>query len=159
MAYAFPPLRELYGRELILKNLTPAVPLLWFTGMMIFSLAYYIAGLEGAPRRTSNLTYGGLIPAEWILPLQIGAMGALVFAVGDLIFLVQFFGSPLAGTRIPITRPATLMLNPHPPGKATILDRISLLMIAAIVLNILAYSGALIELYGRGLQPVPPLLP
>jgi heme/copper-type cytochrome/quinol oxidase subunit 1 len=159
MVYAFPPLRELYGRELILKNLTPAVPLLWFTGMMIFSLAYYIAGLEGAPRRTSNLTYGGLIPAEWILPLQIGAMGSLVFAVGGLIFLVQFFGSPLAGTRIPITRPATLMLNPHPPGKATILDRISLLMIAAIVLNILAYSGALIELYGRGLQPVPPLLP
>jgi hypothetical protein len=86
-------------------------------------------------------------------------MGALVFAVGGLIFLVQFFGSLTIGTRIPITQPATLMLNPHPPGKATILDRISLLIIAAIVLNILAYSGALIELYGRGLQPVPPLLP
>ena len=51
------------------------------------------------------------------------------------------------------------MLNPHTPGKATILDRVSLLIIAAIVLNILAYSGALIEFYGRGLQPVPPLPP
>jgi len=51
------------------------------------------------------------------------------------------------------------MLNPHPPGKEIILDRVSLLVIAAIVLSILAYSGALIELYGRGLQPVPPLPP
>jgi len=159
MVYTFLPLRELYGRELILKNLAPAVPLLWFTGMIVFSIAYYAAGLEGAPRRTSDLTYGGFIPAEWVLPLQIGAMGALVFATGGLIFLVQFFGSLVAGTRIPITQPATLMLNPHPPGKATILDRVSLLIIAAVVINILAYSGALIELYGRGLQPVPPLPP
>jgi hypothetical protein len=86
-------------------------------------------------------------------------MGALVFSVGGLIFLVQFFGSLVAGTRIPIAQPATLMLNPHPPGKATILDRVSLLIIATIVLNIIAYSGELIELYSRGLQPVPPLPP
>jgi hypothetical protein len=66
------------------------------------------------------------MPAEWVLPLQIGAVGALVFATGGLIFPVLFFGSLVAGTRIPITQPATLMLNPHPPGKATILDRISL---------------------------------
>ena len=84
-------------------------------------------------------------------------MGALVFATGGL--LVQFFGSLVAGTRIPIAQPATLVLNPHPPGKPTILDRVSLLIIAAIVLNPLAYSGALVELYGRGLQPVPPLPP
>jgi hypothetical protein len=84
-------------------------------------------------------------------------MGALVFATGGL--LVQFFGPLVAGTRIPIAQPATLMLNPHPPGKETILDRISLLVVAAIVLSILAYSGTLVELYGRGLQPVPPLPP
>jgi cytochrome c oxidase subunit 1 len=90
MVYTFLPLRELYGRELILKNLAPAVPLPRFTDMMVFSLAYHVAGLEGAPRRTSDLTYGGLIPAEWVLPLQIGAVGALVFATGGL--LVQFFG-------------------------------------------------------------------
>jgi len=159
MVYAFLLLRELYGRELILKNLAPAVPLLWFTGMMIFSIAYYAAGLEGSPRRTSDVTFGGFLPAEWVLPLQIGAMGALVFATGGLIFLVLFFGSLVAGTRVPIAQPATLMLNPHPPGKATILDRVSLLIIAAVVLVILAYSGVLIELYGRGLQPVPPLSP
>ncbi len=157
MVYTFLPLRELYGRELIMEGLAPVVPLPRFTDMMVFSLAYHVAGLEGAPRRTSDLTYGGLIPAGLILSLQIGAMGALVFATGGP--LVQFFGSLVAGTRIPIAQSATLMLNPHPPGKETILDRVSLLVVAAIVLSILAYSGALIELYGRGLQPVPPLPP
>jgi len=159
MVYTFILLRELYGRELILRGLAPAVPLLWFIGMMIFSLAYYAAGLEGAPRRTSDPTYGGFMPAEWALPLQIGAIGGLIFAVGGLIFLVQFFGSLAGGARIPLAQPATLLLNPHPPGRATILDRISLLIVAAIILNVLAYSGALIEIYSRGLQPVPPLLP
>ena len=100
MVYTFLPLRELYGRELIMEGLAPVVPLPRFTDMMVFSLAYHVAGLEGAPRRTSDVTFGGLIPAEWILPLQIGAMGALVFATGGL--LVQFFGSLIAGTRIPI---------------------------------------------------------
>ena len=159
MVYTFLPLRELYGRELILNNLAQVVQLPRLTDMMVFSLAYHVAGLEGAPRRTSDVTFGGLIPAEWVLPLQIGAVGALVFATGGLIFLVLFFGSLVAGTRIPIAQPATLMLNPHPPGKATILDRVSLPIIAAVVLNIIEYSGALIELYGRGLQPVPPLPP
>ena len=159
MAYTFILLRDLYGRELILKRLAPAVPLLWFTGMMVFSVAYYIAGIEGSPRRTSDVTYGGMIPAEWVLPLQVGAIGAMVFAVGGLIFLIQFFGSLAAGARIPVVQPVTLMLNPHPPGKATVLDRVALIVAAAIILNIIAYSGALIELYGRGLQPVPPVLP
>jgi hypothetical protein len=48
MVYTFLLLRELYGRELILKNLAPAVPLLWFTGMIVFSIAYYVAELEGS---------------------------------------------------------------------------------------------------------------
>ncbi|MEM1939011.1 MAG: hypothetical protein QXI24_04385 [Acidilobaceae archaeon] len=100
------------------------------------------------------------MPNEWVVPMQIAAIGAFIFATGGLIFLVQFFGSLASGSRITLAQPAVVMMNPHSPGKATILDRISILVIVAVVIVIIAYSGALYELYiARGLSPVPPLTP
>ncbi len=160
MAYTYLLIRDLYGRNVILRNVSLAVPILWFVGMMIFSISYYTAGLAGSPRRTSIVTYGGSIPPEWVLPMQIAAIGAIIFSLGGLIFLVQFFGSLASGARIPLTQPTLVIMNPHKPGPATILDNIRLIIVAAIILNIIAYSGALIEIYYlRGLSPVPPIHP
>jgi len=160
MAYTYVLLRDLYGRKLILESLSLTVPTLWFIGMTLFSIGYYIAGLYGSPRRTSDVTYAGLMPNEWVVPMQIAAIGAFIFATGGLIFLVQFFGSLASGSRITLAQPAVVMMNPHSPGKATILDRISILVIVAVVIVIIAYSGALYELYiARGLSPVPPVTP
>ncbi len=154
-------LRELYGREVILPRLRPAMPLLALVGLYTFSLAYYAAGLAGAPRRTMDLTYGGLIPDSWILPLQVGAIGGMIFFAAFTIFYIHFYGSILFGKKITVIESifSPNPHNPHPENRKGLLDSMRLIIAITIILNLLAYIGPLYEIYTRGTIPVPPRTP
>ena len=155
-------LRELFGREIVLGKLSRAVPLLWLAGITIFSLAYYAAGIAGAPRRTMDMLYGGRMPSSWALPLQLGAVGGIVYFAAIALFYLQFYGTLLKGKRL-VPPPKSVFLpnphNPHPEKRKGLLDRMALVVGFAILLNLLAYIGPLYELYSRGLVPVPPRPP
>ena len=155
-------LRELYGREVVLPRLSRAMAALWLIGLIIFSLSYYAAGIAGAPRRTMDMTYFGNMPDSWVLPLQLGALGGVIYFAAFVIFYLQLYGSLLAGKRLS-TPPKSVFLpnphNPHPEERSSSLDKLGLIVLIAILLNAIAYAGPLLEIYGRGTVPVPPRSP
>ncbi|MCE4610969.1 MAG: cbb3-type cytochrome c oxidase subunit I [Desulfurococcales archaeon] len=156
-------IRELLGKELIAPKLALAGIYLWGIGQYIFSIGYYVAGVEGAPRRTAELTYGGMAPPSWIPWLQLGAIGAMVFWIGGVIIVAIIALSVLAGRPATLKPEEKLLTFNYTPVKngngGAVLDNMKLWVIVAIVLVIVGYMPPLIEIFGRGLSPAPPVLP
>lgn len=79
----------LTGRAVWRPRLMAAMPWLVLAGLMIFGACGLLAGLQGVPRRTFNIAYGGAAPAGWH-GLMLGlAVGAMVFASG---LAIEVFG-------------------------------------------------------------------
>jgi len=67
----------LFRKNLFNFKLAQIQPYIWFVGMMIFSISYYIAGLSGMPRRTSSILNYPFIPNDWILLSIIASFGGI----------------------------------------------------------------------------------
>ncbi|MEB3859680.1 MAG: cbb3-type cytochrome c oxidase subunit I [Desulfurococcales archaeon] len=156
VAATYALLSELYGRGVRGARLALAQPYLWLVGILIFSMAYYVAGVEGAPRRMVNIE-GPLIPGEWITGLQLGAVGGIVMAASGALAVAVFFYSLVRGGGATIAKIAP---NPHPEQAETyhpLLEDWKLWISVAVVLILAAYIPTFYELYSRGLAPVPPV--
>ncbi|HLI46816.1 MAG TPA: cbb3-type cytochrome c oxidase subunit I, partial [Geobacterales bacterium] len=146
----------IFNKAIIFKKLTVLQPYLWFIGMTIFSTAFHIAGLYGMPRRTADILYGGLAPSIWIELAQIAAIGGVILWVSGVIFIFNSGTSILKGAHVAMDAGS---LFEKVNEKETILDRISVWVILAIIIIILAYVFPFLQIYSRGLSPAPPLPP
>ncbi len=149
----------LFNKNIKSVYLARLQPYLWFIGMFIFSLAYHIGGVFGAPRRTYDVLYGGLIPKEWIYTLGIGAVGGIVFWVSGVIFIIQMLLTLSRGTRL--SKQIDIKFTPmdYEVSRPSILDRLGIWIIIAALLIFIGYSIPLYDLYTRGLAPYPPISP
>ena len=158
VAATYALLSELYGRGVRASRLALAQPYLWLAGILIFSMSYYIAGLEGAPRRTFNFEISTApIPSEWIYGLQLGAIGGIVMAASGAIAVAVFFYSLLRGGGLALAKIAP---NPHQPANDPyhpLLENWKLWIAVAVILILAAYIPTFYELYSRGLVPVAPV--
>ncbi len=155
--------REMMGKEIVAPWLAVAGFYMWTVGQTIFSIGYYIAGIEGAPRRTSDLSYGGLAPSDWIPWLQIGAIGGIVFWIGGVVLVGVIAATLLWGKRVTISSDRLLdfegtQIRRVENGKY-VLEEVRFWIIATIVIAILGYVGPLYEIFSRGLVPVGPVPP
>ncbi len=143
----------LLGRSIASQSMAKIQPYLWFIGLLVFSIAYHIAGIYGAPRRTYDYSYGGLSPSIWEPLLQIGMIGGLIFWISGVLFISNILLTPFIGRSAPKLDGASILGANGSNEKATLLDRISLWVIIAVILIIIAYTLPIAELLGRGLSP------
>jgi len=147
---------SLFGRVILFKRLMLTQPYLWFIGMTIFSIAFHIAGLYGMPRRTADILYGGLAPTIWVTLAQIAAVGGIILWISGVLFVLNSGLSILKGNRVAMD--AGVLFNGNKES-ATILDRISIWILIAFIIIILAYILPFMQIYSRGLSPAPPVPP
>jgi len=92
---------KLGGKSVRLRSLNVAVPYLWLIGVVLFSTAMSITGIDGEPRRTNlGLTYTNpdseLFVAKWWTLGKISAAGGTLMLVSMLGYFAVFFTTLLS---------------------------------------------------------------
>ncbi len=160
MGAAYWLMPRLTGRELELSLLARIQPYLWFIGMLMFSIANHLTGLAGMPRRVYQFDYGGSeIADQWIAGTGISAVGGLFLYASSLCFIAVMLGTGLAGKRV-APEPIEFAEPLEDPGdKASVLDKLWIWVVIAVVLVVAAYAYPIaehlsIERFGsRGFSP------
>lgn len=137
----------LSGRKLFAPKLALIQVYLWFVGMTIMSTAMHWAGLLGAPRRTSDVSYmGAQGAATWHPEMLWAAFGGTLIAISVLLFITVATGTYLRNERAEQTptfefAPTDAEAMTTPP----VLDRLGTWGLIAIALAVLAYAGPISE--------------
>jgi cytochrome c oxidase subunit 1 len=92
---------KLTGKPVRLPSLNLAVPYLWLAGILVFSAALSINGIDGEPRRTNlGLSYtnpaSDLFVAEWLPLARLTAVGGGVMALSMLAYFGVLFTTLLS---------------------------------------------------------------
>lgn len=149
---AFWLIPHLTGRTLTkkLNKLGIYVGILWATGMAIMSGSMHIAGLLGAPRRSTYSEYGGAEQAiDWV-PYQIAqAVGGTILFIAIIIItymVIQLlFFAPKGEEEFPVAETA--------PGAAPVpayLDNFKIWGIIVVALILFAYTVPIIDIITNG---------
>lgn len=124
-------------------------PLLWFVGMLFFSIPSHIAGLMGLPRRVFATDYGGAVQAaQWQGLTMTSAIGGIILFVSAM-FFVGVIGHTLLMGRRTATAPlvwADSLGMPTEGFRPTIWDRLGLWWAIAGVLVVVAYAIPLYDI-------------
>jgi len=140
-AYGLIP--ALTGRKLFAPRLALAQVYTFFAGMAIMSTAMHWAGLLGAPRRTSDVSYfGAQGAATWHAHMLWAAVGGTIIAISVLMFIVVATGTYVANrkaeTKLDLEFAPAEDAAEAPPA---VLDRLGRWGVVAIGLAVLAYAG------------------
>ncbi len=129
------------GRELALPRVAFAQPLLWFVGMMMFSISGHITGLMGQPRRVYSSDYFGSEAAEaWRWLTLMSASGGVVLFVSSLCFIAVLGTTFFCGSKVGMV-PTRFARSLEPlPETAGGFDRLGLWTAIAVILIVLAYA-------------------
>jgi cytochrome c oxidase subunit 1 len=134
-------------RKLFAPNLALASVYTWFVGMAIMSTAMHWAGLLGAPRRTSDVSYlGSSVAAAWHPHMEWAAIGGTLVALGVVMFIIvatgTFLTEPVAEDPPSFSfAPADPSSGPTPP----LLDRTGRWAGIALAVALLAYAGPIAQ--------------
>jgi cytochrome c oxidase subunit 1 len=134
--------RKLFAPKLALTSIYA-----WFIGMVIMSTAMHWAGLLGAPRRTSDVSYAGAAAvAQWHPFMVWAAIGGTIIALGVLMFVVVATGTFLKNVKDPNPpafsfAPVDENAGPTPAA----LDKIGQWGVIAIVAALLSYAGPIVQ--------------
>ena len=79
----------LTSRQVWRPRAMAAMPWLIFAGLLVFGASGMLAGFEGAPRRTFDISYDGQAPGSWQILMRGLAVGGTIFAIG---LAVEFYG-------------------------------------------------------------------
>jgi cytochrome c oxidase subunit 1 len=79
----------LTARSVWRPRVMAAMPWLIFAGLIIFGASGILAGFEGVPRRTFDISYDGQAPGNWQILMRGLALGGTIFAIG---LAVEVFG-------------------------------------------------------------------
>jgi cytochrome c oxidase subunit 1 len=120
---------------------------LWFLGMLVMSFSMHFAGLLGAPRRTSDVSYGGAAVAVAWQPYMIAAAaGGLLLFLAILTFVAVALGTLLQNKKtesMEVEFAAPAMPAEATPGALQHLFRWGVI---ALVLAVLVYAGPIGDL-------------
>ena len=133
----------LSGRRLFAPRLALVQIWLWFAGIAIMSVAMHWAGLLGAPRRTSDVTYfGAQGAATWHGQMVWASVGGTIVAISVLLFVIVATGTFLADVHPKRPRTAEFAsTNEDALATPAVFDQLFRWGLVAIVLAVLAYAG------------------
>jgi cytochrome c oxidase subunit 1 len=141
-SYALIP--ALSGRKLFAPKLALLQTYLWFAGMLIMSTSMHWAGLLGAPRRTSNVTYfGAQGAATWHPEMVWAAIGGMIIALSVVMFIIVATGTYVANVKLPNHRSAFAFapLDARAMETPMVFDKLGRWAGVAVALAFLAYVG------------------
>jgi len=148
-AYGLVP--ALTGRKLFAPRVALAQTWMWFIGMTVMSLSMHWAGLLGAPRRTSDVTYFGAAGAQtWHGEMVLAAIGGTLLFISMLMFVYVAVGTRFRNERAseaPEFRFAPV--DEEAMTTPAIFDRMRIWATVAIALAVLAYIGPLHEQFAQ----------
>jgi cytochrome c oxidase subunit I len=90
--------RDLWG-----PKIARIQPYLFSVALLIFAWAGTLAGYAGVPRRTADISFGGVAPESWqaLMNVTLGVGGTLTLIAGVLFFVVIGM-TMFAGRRLPV---------------------------------------------------------
>ena len=90
--------RDLWG-----SRIARIQPYLLSVALLVFAWAGTLAGYAGVPRRTADISFGGLAPASWgtLMNVAVGIGGTLTLIAGILFFVVIGM-TMFAGRKLPV---------------------------------------------------------
>jgi cytochrome c oxidase subunit 1 len=138
------------GRELSFRtSFARWQPLLWFIGMLFFSIPSHISGLMGLPRRVFSTDYGGAAQAtQWQGLTLTSAIGGIILFVSAMFFVGVIAHTLLMGRRTakaPLVWADSLGM-PADGFPTTIWDRLGMWWAIAGVLVLVAYAIPLYDI-------------
>jgi cytochrome c oxidase subunit 1 len=144
-AYRLVP--ALTGRRLFAPKLALASVYTWFGGMVVMSTAMHWAGLLGAPRRTSDVTYfGAQGAATWHPYMVFAAVGGTFVALGVVMFIIvatgTYFADRQAAEKVAF---AFAELDPRDTYTPPVLDNFGRWAGVAIAVAVIAYAGPIAQ--------------
>jgi cytochrome c oxidase subunit 1 len=144
-AYRLVP--QLSGRKLYAPKLALASVYTWFVGMLIMSTSMHIAGLLGAPRRTSDVTYMGAAGAQsWHGEMVGAALGGMLIAIAVLFFVIVATGTYLENKRTDDAPALTFApIDENAGPTPVVLDKLGQWGIVAVVVAIISYAGPIAQ--------------
>ncbi|WP_028787603.1 cbb3-type cytochrome c oxidase subunit I [Terrimonas ferruginea] len=138
------------GKKIFMPSVNAIIPYLWMIGMLIFSFGMSWGGLRGEPRRT-NLGISYLNPEsaqfrpDWVPTTTIALLGGVIMFLAGMLFVVVFFGTIFKKKTeegqldIPVAEAF------HDEKRVPLFDRFKPWLAAMIVIILLAYIPALIN--------------
>jgi cytochrome c oxidase subunit 1 len=137
----------LAGRALFAPRLALISVYVYAVGMAIMSMAMHWAGLLGAPRRTSDVSYFGAHgAATWHPEMVWVAIGGTIVALAIFLFIVVATGTFLSD-RHPAVKPTFEFASTEDDTLATpaVLDRLGRWGLVAVGLAVIAYAGPVVQ--------------
>jgi cytochrome c oxidase subunit 1 len=151
IATSFTLIPALTGRKLETPQMARSVAIGYFVGMSLMSLGMHISGLMGAPRRTAHVDYGGAnaLAASWEPWSLLAAIGGTIVFANIILYAIVLWS--IFGTNFKAETPfAFAEGDPKAPEAPWWLNRIDIWAASAVVLTIVAYTGALIQHFNEG---------
>ncbi len=146
LATTYRLLPALVRRRLWSEGLALAQVWLWFIGMSTMSFAMHVQGLLGAPRRTSDLTYGGSsIAAAWHPLALLTAAGGVILILSVAAFLWNVLATITVAPRNEDERFVFASIRASERPAPAWLGRLGWWTAAAVVLVVVAYVGPIAE--------------
>lgn len=142
--------QKMAGKKVFLPNVNVIIPYLWAIGVLIFSAGLKWGGLIGEPRRTNlGMTYLNpaheLFKPEWVPTTLLALLGGIIMFVAGMLFLVVFFGTMLKKKTEPDVLDIPVSEAYLDEKRIPIFDKFKPWLIAMVVIILLAYIPALMN--------------
>ena len=145
---------HLTGKRLFSSKIAVAQGWIYFVGVMVFGRGLMASGLEGQPRRVP-ITQATYARAEWLSGDAIGAIGGLMMVIAGVMFFYVILRTLLwkePATSDELEMPISEAMRGADESPA-LLDRLGFWFVIAVVLVVIAYVPALINVGYSGLSP------
>ncbi len=138
------------GKPVFMRKIVTIVPYLWMMGMLIFSFGMSWGGLRGEPRRTNlGISYlnpkSELFRSDWVPTTTLAMLGGIVMFTAGMLFIIAFFGTILRKRKVAGSLEIPVSEAYHDEKRVPLFDQFKPWIIAMIIILVLAYTPALIN--------------
>ena len=159
MAVSYWLVPHLTGKPLWAPKLAVLQSWLWFIGMAIMSRGMSWAGLMGVPRRTALGSAPYILP-EWLTAFNWVAFGGAVLTISGVLYFLILIVTAARAKRDGAEAPEAPIAEPlHEEQLPSYLDRFRPWVVTAVVLIVIGYGPALIQLISSSTAASPGFKP
>jgi cytochrome c oxidase subunit 1 len=149
------------GKKVFMRKAATIVPYIWVFGMLIFSFGMSWGGLRGEPRRTNlGTTYlnpeSTLFRADWVPTTTLALLGGIIMFIAAMLFIVIFFGTILRKKTTEGVLDIPVSEAYHDEKRVPLFDRFKPWLVAMVVVILLAYVPALLNVNKNSGPKAPP---
>ncbi len=155
---------KLGGKKMRFQSYAVMVPYLWMIGILLFSTGLMWGGLMGEPRRTNlGMSYlnpdSPLFRPDWVPSTLLALLGGIIMTAAALLYFISFFATLFAKKttnemlELPVAEPL------HQESHVSILHKFTPWLLVMVIVIILAYIPALLDIKKYVGPSAPPYLP